>query len=130
MSSKPVKLAAEDFLLPVQKFNDSVGPLFAELRARLPLRDEHTDSPLSRSLGIFLSHCYRDAVAGLETSRPPIMLREEWNVASDEVKRHHLHWQTNLKYLKQRNRHFVELIGLHGTYINGEPWKNTEEELA
>jgi hypothetical protein len=124
MSSKPVKLAAEDFLLPVHKFNASVGPLFAALRTRLPLKDEHTDSALARSLGIFLSHCYRDAITGLEAVRPsPVLLREEWTVAPDEVKRQHLHWQTNLKYLKQRNRHFVELIGLHS-------YGKEEEELA
>jgi|SRR5271157_491737 len=113
---KQVKLAAEDFLLPVSKFNDSVGPLFAALRIKLPLRCEHTDSGLSRSLGIFLSHCYADAIVGLEAILPGgrRLSREEWDGAADEIKRQHLHWQANLKYLKQRNRHFVELIGLHG----------------
>lgn len=111
---KPIKLAAEDFLLPVNKFNDSVGPIFAALRTRLPLRDGHTGSGLARSLGIFLAQCYEKAIVGLDAVRPGLpMSREEWIAAPEGLKRSHLHWQMNLKYLQQRNNHFIELIGLH-----------------
>lgn len=113
MSRPPVKLAAEEFFPAVQKFNDTVGPLFAELKSRFPL-DEHHESGLARSLGIFLGYCFRTANDALMKIRPEPLSRDAWIVASPETKHVHLHWQSNFKYLKQRNRYYVELMGLRG----------------
>jgi len=113
MPSK-IKLPSEAFLPPVMRYNDNVGPLFSVLRERFPL-DEHHESGLARSLGVFLGYCYRKAVSDLQAIKPaPVLSRDEWSVAPEDVKRIHLHWQTNLKYLKQRNRHYVELVGYRG----------------
>jgi len=86
----------------------------SELRSRFPL-DEHHESGLARSLGVFLGYCYGKVVADLEAIKPsPVLTREEWDVASEEIKRVHLRWQSNLKYIKQRNRHYVEMVGYRG----------------
>jgi len=86
----------------------------SELRKRFPL-DEHHESGLARSLGIFLGYCFRKAMADLQTLKPaPDLSREEWMIASEETKRPHLLWQSNLKYLKQRNRYYVEMVGYRG----------------
>lgn len=110
MAASP-KLAAEDFLQPIERFNYVVGPLFAELKHRFPLDDEHTDCGLARSLGVFLEHCFVTAVTGLERLKPTPMTNDEWMVATEEQKQPHLHWQRNLKYLKHRRKHFVDLMG-------------------
>ena len=97
------KLPSEDFLPPVERFNDTVGPIFAEFKSRFPL-NEHTESGLSRSLGIFLHFAYQYAMEQLELLRPEVMSREQWMVASPESKRVYMNWQSNLRYLKQRNK--------------------------
>ncbi len=99
MSSKPIKLPSEEFLPPVTRFNATVGPLFSELKERFPL-DEHHESGLARSLGVFLGYCFKKARTDLETIKPTPLIREEWLVASKETKRPYLHWQSNLKYLR------------------------------
>ena len=112
--SSPIKLPAEQFLSPIMRFNDVVGPLFSELKDRFPLDDEHTDAGLARSLGVFLERCFVQATQRLEEIRPVSLTNEEWQIASEEVKRPHLHWQANFKYLKQRRRYFVDLMGYRG----------------
>ena len=108
-----MSLPSEEFLLPVQKFNDTVGPLFAALHGKFPLNDHH-ESGLQRSLGIFLNFAFRDAVEQLMKLRPGRPLtRDEWIVAPQEEKLKHLHWQSNLRYLKQRNKHFASLFAPH-----------------
>jgi hypothetical protein len=111
------KLASEEFLSPVQRYNDAVGPMFAEFRGRFPL-DEHTEHRLSHSLGIFLSCVYILAMERMEKLRPEPLPREQWMVAPPEVKAEHIHWQRNLKYLKQRNYYFLKLLSPHA---NREP---------
>jgi hypothetical protein len=112
--SSPIKLPSEQFLLPVMRFNDVVGPLFSELKDRFPLKDEHTDAGIARSLGVFLEQCFVHAVQRMEEIKPISLTNDEWSVASEEIKRPHLHWQANFKYLKQRRRHFVDLMGYRG----------------
>jgi hypothetical protein len=102
------KLASEEFLPPVAKFNDTVGPLFAELRSRFPL-DEHRDSGLARSLGIFLHYVFADSLQQLLALRPTPLSREDWMIASEETKQVHMKWQSNLKYLKQRLAHYAKM---------------------
>jgi hypothetical protein len=102
-------LASEEFLPPLIKFNDIVGPLFAALAKRFPL-DEHTESGLSRSLGVFLNFCFVEAVEHLIQLRPAPLVKEEWMTASEETKQVHLKWQSNLIYLKSRNVHFMKLL--------------------
>ena len=105
-----MKLPSEEFLPPVAKFNDTVGPLFAEFRRRFPL-DEHSEHGLARSLGIFLNFVYRESVEQLEKLRPkPELSREQWLAASPETKREHMLWQSNLRYLGQRNAYFAGLL--------------------
>jgi hypothetical protein len=103
------KLPSEEFLPPVTKFNDTVGPLFAELHHLFPL-NEHRYSGLSRSLGIFLNYVFTESMQQLEALRPAQLSREEWTTASKEMKQTHLKWQSNLTYLKQRNAHFVKML--------------------
>jgi hypothetical protein len=112
MKWEPPKLPSEDFLLPVRRFNDACGPLFAEFRGRFPLV-KHTEHGLQHSLGIFLSYVYDTAIAEMQKIMPEKLTREEWLVASEEVKAVHLHWQSNLRYLKQRNTYFLSLIIPH-----------------
>ena len=112
--SSPIKLPSEQFLLPIMRFNDVVGPLFSELRDRFPLKDEHTDAGIARSLGVFLEQCFVHAMQRMEEIKPASLTNEEWSVASEEAKRPHLHWQANFKYLKQRRRYFVDLMGYRG----------------
>jgi len=109
--SLKIKLPSEEMLPPVMRFNDVVGPLFAELKGRFPLDDEHTDAGLARSLGVFLDRCFVQASQRLEEIKPTSMTNEEWAIASEEAKHPHLHWQTNMKYLKQRRRYYVDLMG-------------------
>ena len=104
-----MSLPSEEHLLPVERYNLAVGPLFAEFRGRFPL-DDHSECGLQRSLGIFLSNCYHTALDGMEKLRPPQLSREQWNLASPETKAEHMRWQRNLKYLRQRNGYFVGLI--------------------
>ena len=104
-------LPSEEFLLPIQKFNDTVGPLFAALHDRFPL-DDHHESGLQRSLGIFLNFAYRTAVDQLMKLRPEPLTREQWLVSTPEEKRTHLHWQSNLRYLKQRTHAFTKLLSV------------------
>ena len=104
------KLPAEEHLLPIMKFNDAVGPLFAEFRGRFPL-NEHKESGLRRSLGIFLAHCFVTATTNLEKLRPKPLNKEEWAVATPEVKREHLVWQRNLAYLRKRNFDLMVKLG-------------------
>lgn len=106
------KLAAEEFFRPVQKFNAAVGPLFATLNDKFPL-DEHVDHGLSHSLGIFLEHCYTVATRALFELHPDPLPREEWLVATPEVKLVHLRWQDNSKYLKKRYTHFAKKLLHH-----------------
>ena len=108
-SEQFTKLASEEFLPPVTKFNDTVGPLFAELHHLFPL-DEHRYSGLSRSLGIFLNYVFTEAMQQLDALRPTQLSKEEWTTASDETKQVHLKWQSNLTYLKQRNTHYVKML--------------------
>jgi hypothetical protein len=124
----PVRLAAEDFFPAVQKFNDTVGPLFSELKGRFPL-DEHSDSGLNRSLGIFLSYCFRTAIDSLMSIRPDPLSREAWLTATQEIRNQHLLWQSNLKYLRQRNFHYVVMLGYKA---NGKAEEDefSEKELA
>jgi hypothetical protein len=104
------KLPSEEFMLPVERYNLAVGPMFGEFRGRFPL-NEHSECGLKRSLGIFLENCFRTALEQMEKLRPtPQLSREQWNLASPETKAEHLHWQRNLKYLRQRNGYFVSLI--------------------
>jgi hypothetical protein len=126
MSSK-IKLPAEEFLTPINRFNEVVGPLFNDFRdrGRFPLKDEHTDAGLARSLGVFLESCFVKAVAGLEKINPVPMTNEQWAVASEEAKHPHLHWQANLKYLKQRRRYYADLMGYRG---HGKREEETELE--
>jgi hypothetical protein len=126
----PIKLPAEQFLLPVMRFNDVVGPLFNELRPRFPLSDEHTDAGLARSLGVFLEQCFVHAVQRMEEIRPASLTNEEWQVASEEVKRPHLHWQANLKYLKHRRHHYADMMGYRANgKIRSETYEFTDQEL-
>lgn len=104
-----MSLPSEEHLLPVERFNLAVGPLFAEFKSRFPL-DAHTECGLQRSLGIFLSNCFNTALQGMEKLRPVQLTRAEWNDASPETKSEHMLWQTNLRYLRQRNGYFVSLI--------------------
>jgi hypothetical protein len=104
-----MSLPSEEHLLPVERFNLAVGPLFAEFRHRFPL-DEHSECGLKRSLGIFLSNCFRTASEQMERLRPEQLTREQWNLASPETKAEHMLWQRNFKYLRQRNGYFVGLI--------------------
>jgi hypothetical protein len=103
------KLPSEEFFPPLIKFNDIVGPLFAALMTRFPL-DEHTESGLSRSLGVFLNFCFVEAMGNLMTLRPTPLSKEDWATASEETKQVHLKWQSNLHYLKTRNTHFMKLL--------------------
>jgi len=104
------KLPSEEFLLPVMKFNDAIGPLFGEFRNRFPL-NEHHESGLRRSLGIFLAHCFVTAADGLMKLRPQPLSKEEWLVASPETKHEHLLWQRNLAYLRKRNFDYMVKLG-------------------
>lgn len=69
--------------------------------------DEHHDSGLARSLGIFLHYVFDDSLRQLIALRPAPLSREDWMAASDETKQVHLKWQSNLTYLKQRLAHFA-----------------------
>jgi hypothetical protein len=102
-------LPSEEHLLPVERFNLAVGPLFAEFRGRFPL-DDHSECMLKRSLGIFLESCYRTALEGMEKLRPEPLSRAEWNLASPETKARHMHWQRNLQYLRQRIAYYGGLL--------------------
>lgn len=102
-------LPCEEFLLPIQKFNDIVGPLFAALHGRFPL-DDHKESGLQRSLGVFLNFAFQTAVSQLEKIRPEPLSREDWSRATPEIKATHLKWQSNLRYLKQRNLYFMKML--------------------
>lgn len=104
-----LKLPSEEFLLPVSKFNDAVGPLFAALHNKFPL-DDHYESGLLRSLGIFLNFCFERALNELQTLRPEPISREQWIISTPEEKAPHLKWQSNLLYLKHRNAHFTRLM--------------------
>lgn len=125
MARSAVKLASEQFFFSVSKFNDTVGPLFAALRNRFPL-DEHHDSGLNRSLGIFLSFCFTKAMAELKALRPTPLSREEWLNTEPVVKHKHLLWQSNYKYLKQRNTHYILLLG---SKMNSEEHEFSEQEI-
>jgi hypothetical protein len=115
--------------MPVQKFNDTVGPLFAALRGKFPL-DDHRDSALQRSLGIFLNFCFRASMDQLEKIRPGSPLtRDEWIAASPEEKRKHLHWQSNLRYLKQRNQYFAKLTNPHSAFFK-DPLEQDDDDDA
>lgn len=103
------KLPSEEFLLPVQRYNDAVGPMFGEFRGRFPL-DDHTEHGLSHSLGIFLSYVYHAAMEQMEKLRPEPLTREQWNATPPEIKAEHMHWQRNLRYLKQRNYYFLKML--------------------
>ncbi len=109
---EPPKLPSEEFLPPVWRYNDVVGPLFAEFRGRFPLF-AHTENSLQHSLGIFLSYAYRTALEQMEKLRPEPLTREEWLAAPPARKEENLRWQRNLKYLRQRNAYFVGLITPH-----------------
>jgi len=128
MAASP-KLAAEQHLPPIQRFNYVVGPLFAELRDRFPLDDEHTDCGLARSLGVFLEACFVKAVDAMEAIKPAAMTNDEWQAASEEEKQPHLHWQRNLLYLKSRRKHFVDLMG-YRTHDRFRTRENEEDGLA
>jgi hypothetical protein len=112
MKWEPPKLPAEEFMLPVQKFNDAVGPLFAEFKGRFPLV-KHTEHGLQHSLGIFLTAVYNSAIEQMQKLQPERLTREQWLVAPPELKADHLRWQSNLRYLKQRNTYFLSLIIPH-----------------
>jgi|SRR5271154_4634069 len=112
MTWEPPNLPSEEFLLPVHRYNNAVGPMFAEFRGRFPLRD-HNEHGLQHSLGIFLTCVYGIAMEQMEKLRPVQLTREEWMVASDSLKAEHIHWQRNLRYLKQRNTYFLSLIIPH-----------------
>jgi len=109
MTWEPPKLPSEEFLLPVHKYNDAVGPLFAEFKGRFPMHD-HNENSLQHSLGIFLTAVYTHAMEQMEKLRPEQLTREQWAVAPTELKAEHIHWQRNLRYLRQRNDYFVGLI--------------------
>jgi hypothetical protein len=94
------KLPSEEFLLPVMKFNDAVGPLFSEFRDRFPLNE-----------GIFLAHCFITATDAMMKLRPTPLSKEEWMVAPPELKQEHLQWQRNLAYLRKRNFDFMVKLG-------------------
>jgi hypothetical protein len=107
--SRDHDLPSEEFLLPVTRYNQAVGPMFAEFRGRFPL-SKHSECGLQRSLGIFLDSCFRTALKQMERLRPAQLSREEWNLALPETKAGHMLWQRNLRYLRQRNAYFVSLI--------------------
>jgi hypothetical protein len=109
VKQEPLKLPSEEFLLPVHKYNDAVGPLFAEFKGRFPMLD-HSENSLQHSLGIFLTAVYTRAMEQMKELQPVPLTREEWMAAPTELKAQHIHWQRNLKYLKQRNDYFVNLI--------------------
>src|SRR5271155_5181338 len=117
-----IKLPSEEFLPPVEKFNDTVGPLFAEFKNRFPL-NEHSESGLSRSLGIFLNFTYHHAMEQLELLRPEPMSKEQWLTASPETKRAYINWQSNLKYLRQRNQ--TLMLKIHVLHVK----RKREREL-
>jgi len=107
-----MKLPSEEFLIPVERFNHAVGPLFAEFKGRFPLCD-HNERSLQHSLGIFLNCVYRTAMEDMEKLRPTQLTREQWNHASPETKAEHMHWQRNLQYLRQRLSYFQSLLMPH-----------------
>jgi hypothetical protein len=99
-------LPSEEFLLPVERYNLAVGPMFAEFK--FPL--DENKSGLIRSLGIFLDQCFRNAMTAMDALRPEPLTKEQWLAAPPEEKERHLHWQRNLGYLRDRNKHFVALL--------------------
>jgi len=106
------KLPSEEFLLPVNRYNDTVGPLFAEFKGRFPLC-KHSEQSLQHSLGIFLTCVYKIATEEMQKIMPTRLTNEEWAAASPELKAEHLRWQANLGYLKQRNTYFLGFIIPH-----------------
>ena len=106
------KLPSENFLPPVERYNATVGPLFAEFRGRFPLC-EHNEHGLQHSLGIFLSCVYGIATEQMMRLQPEPLTKEQWLAAPPALKAEHLLWQRNLKYLKQRNAYFLSLIVPH-----------------
>ena len=58
--------------------------------------------------------------------RPEPLSREAWLLASPETKKHHLLWQSNLKYLRQRNFHYVVMLGYKANRAEDE---FTDKEL-
>lgn len=104
------KLPSEEFLPPIMKFNDAVGPLFAEFYSRFPL-SEHKECGLRRSLGIFLAQCYETAMNNLMRLRPEPLSKEQWLASSLDTKQEHIRWQRNLAYLRKRHFDFMVKLG-------------------
>ena len=110
--SQLISLPAEQHLPPVIKFNATVGPLLNAIKPRLPFTDEHRDSSLMCSCTMFVQYCFDDCRAALEKLKPSALGKEEWLNASEETKEAHRHWQKNLRYLRQRLRYYLEMIGV------------------
>jgi hypothetical protein len=96
-SDQRVRLATEDFLRPVEKFNDIIGPLFKTVK--FPL-DRHYQGTLVKALTWCLTACFHDAKAALEKLQP--------SKAASRAEQ--INWQNNLQYLRQRYNHFLEML--------------------
>ncbi len=127
--SQLISLPAEQHLPPVGKFNTTVGPLLNAIKHRLPLNDEHRDSSLQCSCTMFIQYCFDDCRAKLEALRPPTLDHDAWMAASEETKEAHRNWQKNLRYLRQRLRYYLEMVGVPFYKQNGYVRAYNVEEL-
>lgn len=124
-----ISLPAEQHLPPVTKFNTTVGPLLNAIKYRLPFTDEHRDNSLKCSCTMFVQYAFDACRADLEKLKPPTLDHEQWEATSEIIKEAHRNWQRNLRYLRQRLRYYLEMVGVPFYKQNGYVRAYNVEEI-